>query len=191
MNRIAAFIDAAYLDRLPNRDRAGDIDFRILAARLARGRELLRTYYYDALPYLPANASAGLRRWYDERKDFIDRLSTVPRVLVRLGKTRCYRNDNGKTVYQQKRVDVHYATDLVLLAAKHLVTDVAIIAGDSDLIPAVSAAKEEGVVVHLFYGSGADGDLITACDERVPLSDSFMESIAFRTDSRRRPSTPA
>ena len=40
----------------------------------------------------------------------------------------------------------------VLAAAKKSITDAAILAGDSDFLPAIEAAKPEGVVIHLFHG---------------------------------------
>ena len=52
MNRIGIFIDGAYLQRVL-KDEFGStkIDFNLLAQKMAGGKEILRTYYYDCLPY--------------------------------------------------------------------------------------------------------------------------------------------
>ena len=70
--------------------------------------------------------------------------------------------------------------DLALLAAKHQITDAAIIAGDSDFLPAIVAAKAEGVVIHLFHGQFPHRDLISTCDERVRIDQPFIDSILMR-----------
>ena len=67
--------------------------------------------------------------------------------------------------------------DMALLAAKNQITDAAILAGDSDFLPAIEAAKPEGVVVHLFHGSQPHRDLVTRCDERIRITQEFVDSI--------------
>ena len=62
------------------------------------------------------------------------------------------------------------SVDLATLAAKRLIQEAAIVAGDSDFIPAVEAAKSEGVLIRLFHGQSVHSDLWTAADERVQFS---------------------
>ena len=64
-----------------------------------------------------------------------------------------------------------------MLAAKHLIQEAAIVAGDSDFIPAVEAAKSEGVLIRLFHGQSVHSDLWTVADERVQFSQEFIDSI--------------
>ncbi|MBI5000587.1 MAG: NYN domain-containing protein [Euryarchaeota archaeon] len=56
-----------------------------------------------------------------------------------------------------------------------------IIAGDGDHVPAVKAAKEEGIIVEVYYlPRNAKGDhtisreLYDLCDERVPLTKEIL-----------------
>ena len=52
MGRIAIFIDAAYLQfMLKNEFGTARIDFQKLVTKIADGREILRSYYYDCEPY--------------------------------------------------------------------------------------------------------------------------------------------
>jgi uncharacterized LabA/DUF88 family protein len=62
---------------------------------------------------------------------------------------------DGNPIYAQKRVDIMLGVDLVLLAAKSRIHKAALFTGDSDFIPAIKAAKNEGVNIHLFHGNRA------------------------------------
>jgi uncharacterized LabA/DUF88 family protein len=64
-----------------------------------------------------------------------------------------------------------------LLAAKHQISDAAILAGDSDFLPAIDAAKPEGVVIHLFHGERPHNDLVARSDERTRIDQAFIDSI--------------
>ena len=78
--------------------------------------------------------------------------SSVPdRWPVRLGKLE-QRWEGKRKYYEQKRVDVLLSVDLVRHAAANHIQHAVIVAGDSDFIPAVAAAKESGVTVSLWCG---------------------------------------
>ena len=94
------------------------------------------------------------------------------------------KNDRGEPLFQQKRVDILMGVDLVLLSAKHQITDAAILAGDSDFLPAIGVAKPEGVVVHLFHGHNPHHDLVAGCDERTRISKEFIDSIRMQLASK-------
>ncbi|HVA46481.1 MAG TPA: NYN domain-containing protein [Pirellulales bacterium] len=79
--------------------------------------------------------------------------------------------------FEQKRVDILLGVDLALLAAKHQITDAAILAGDSDFLPAIAAAKPEGVVIHLFHGGSPHRDLMELCDERNRITQEFVDGV--------------
>ena len=66
--------------------------------------------------------------------------------------------------------------DLILLAAKRLISQAFLIAGDSDLIPAINAAKNEGVTVYLVHGSSCHDDLLDEADERIRITQSLIGS---------------
>jgi uncharacterized LabA/DUF88 family protein len=105
---------------------------------------------------------------------------STPRFQVRLGKL-ARRVDNGQVRYEQKRVDILLAVDLVQLAAKHQITDAAMLAGDSDFLPAIEIAKAEGVVLHLYHGATPHNDLKDCCDERIRIDQTFIDAIRLDT----------
>ena len=179
MGRIGIFIDGAYLNYVLREEfGAPKIDFRRLAQKLAGAREILRTHYYDCPPYQSPRPTTQEAERFGRHQKFVYALEQIPRFQVRLGRLE-FRglNDQGKPLFQQKRVDILLGVDLVLLAAKHQITDAAILAGDSDFLPAVEAVKPEGVVVHLFHGSSPHRDLVSHCDERIRIDQDFIDFV--------------
>ncbi len=179
MGRIAIFIDAAYLQRtLKNEFTSARIDFEKLVKEMAGGREILRSYYYDCEPYQSNPPTTEEKERFGRVQRFHYALDKIPRFQVRLGKL-AFRglDENGKSIFQQKRVDIQMGVDLVLLAAKHQISDAVILAGDSDFLPAIGAAKPEGVVIHLFHGNRPHADLVAKCDERTIIYQDFIDSI--------------
>jgi uncharacterized LabA/DUF88 family protein len=179
MGRIAIFIDAAYLQfTLRQEFGSPKIDFQKLVDRIAGGREVLRSYYYDCEPYQSDPPTQQERERFSKVQRFHYSLDRLPRFQVRLGKLAFRGHDTeGKPIYQQKRVDIQMGVDLVLLSAKHQISDAAILAGDSDFLPAIDAAKPEGVVIHLFHGEHPHNDLVARSDERTRIDRAFIDSI--------------
>jgi uncharacterized LabA/DUF88 family protein len=54
-----------------------------------------------------------------------------------------------------------------------------LIAGDSDFIPAIRAAKNEGVLIHLFHGATPHQKLIEISDERTRLTSDFISDLRW------------
>ena len=179
MGRIAIFIDAAYLQfTLMDEFRSPRIDFEKLVNEMAGGREILRSYYYDCEPYQSDPPTPKEKERFGRVQRFHYALDKIPRFQVRLGKLALRGFDgSGKPIFQQKRVDIQMGVDLVLLAAKHQISDAVILAGDSDFLPAIDAAKPEGVVIHLFHGDRPHADLVARCDERTRIDQAFVDSI--------------
>lgn len=78
--------------------------------------------------------------------------------------------------------------DFALLSGKRQIAHAAVIAGDSDFIPAFEAARSEGISVWLFHGprrSRATGqstyaeELWLAADERFELDQALMNRVAM------------
>jgi len=172
---VVVLIDGGYLDNLLLYQYGGlKIDFAKLSVRLAVPHEHLRTYYYNCLPFVGSNpAPADMARLEHARK-FFGVLTRLERFEVREGKLKM--RPGGPV---QKQVDMLFGVDLVRLASKHLITHATLLTADSDFIPAVNFAKEDGVVVKLAYFADAmpAGDLLDAVDERLLLTKGDMESI--------------
>lgn len=181
MSRIAAFIDGAYLDYvLRDEFRGVSIDYGKLSRALSCGIQQLRTYYYHCSPYQSPRPTEEERERFASREKFFYALSQIARFEVRKGKLEFRGLDaNGQKIFEQKRVDILLGVDLVSLASKGQITDAAIVAGDSDFLPAIEVAKAEGIVIHLFHGIAArpHGDLYTIADERYPITTDFIDSM--------------
>ena len=102
----------------------------------------------------------------------------LPRFEVRLGRLQRREDSQGRPFYQQKRVDILLGIDMVQLAAKGHIREAVLLAGDSDFIPAVTAAKSEGVIVSLFHGTGCHRDLMREVDERRRFDQALIDSVA-------------
>ncbi len=178
MTRVAIFIDGAYLEHvLKDEFNEARIDFQALSERMAGTSDILRTYYYHCPSYQSDPPTEEERIRYSGRRKFFDALDRLPRYKVRLGRLARRIDQRGRPRFEQKRVDILLGVDMVQLAAKQAIQEAVLVAGDSDFIPAVTAAQSEGVVLRLFHGMRPHNDLWQECDERTRLTDEFIESI--------------
>lgn len=178
-NRLAIFIDGGYFD-VTNRDECGGckIDYGKLATKVAGGIDILRTYYYNCLPYQTDHPTDDEGKRFSQAQKFHAALRALPRFEVREGMLLFRGLDNkGQPIYVQKGIDLQIGVDLVLLSAKQQISHAVIIAGDSDLIPAIAVAKNEGVLIHLFHGKAPHRKLVEIADERTQFSADFMKDI--------------
>ena len=85
---------------------------------------MLRTYYYNCMPYKSKFPTAAESNRYAKAQKFMDYLENLDRYSVRLGKL-AYRGTNadGTPILQQKRVDILLACDLVLLSANNALAE--------------------------------------------------------------------
>lgn len=181
MGRIAIFIDCGYLDKVLEAEfNFARIDFLKLSRNIALNQEHLRTYYYHCLPYQSSPPKADESERFSRAQSFFYSLDRLPRFYVRQGRLafRGFYSD-GKPIFEQKKVDVLFSVDLVLLSVKRQITEAALIAGDSDLLPAVEVAKQEGVLIKLYHGNinRPHTDLYNSVDERFCFDKEFIESI--------------
>ena len=181
MARIAIFIDGAYIGFLMKAEfNPAKVDYKTLAEKMADGVDILRTYYYDCPPFQSSNPTKEERERFSRAQSFFTALDRLPRYEVRLGRlARRGLNERGQPNFEQKRVDIMLGVDLALLCGKGQITHAAILAGDSDFIPAVIAAKNEGVLVRLYHGSNFHKDLWDCVDERVPITKAFVDAITL------------
>ena len=194
MGRLAIFLDGGYVSSIM---RSANVraDFAKLSTeisaeidrRTTEPVELLRTNYYDCLPYQGPQPSKEEAERYGKAQQFHSVLNRLPRFEVRLGRLE-YRGQSasGDPIFQQKRVDLMLGLDVATLASKNQINHAAILAGDSDFLPAVVLAKQEGVCVWLVHGPGKGGssrstyhqELWDAVDERIELAGPFLKRIA-------------
>jgi len=175
---LAVFIDGGYIDKVLQEEFDGcRVDYGLLARLLAGDTEVLRTYYYSSPPHLSHPASEEERARQAGSDSFFRALSRLPRFEVRLGKCERRYDVNGEVYYEQKRVDVLMAVDMVLLATKHRIERAVLLTGDSDLIPAIEVVRNEGVLVHLYHGGRPHNELWNASDDRTQLTTDMIEQV--------------
>ena len=193
MAKLSIFIDGNYLEQVA-RSYNVRVDFRKLAPEISRTvasktlepLDLLRTYYYDCLPYQSNPPTEAESQRFAGKSSFFQRLRTFDRFEVREGRL-AYRglDSRGQPIFQQKRTDLLLGLDFAMMSAKRQISHAAVVAGDSDFLPAFKAAKQEGVSVWLFHGPGRStgrdssyaDELWQAADERYELTAQFLERI--------------
>ena len=196
MARLAIFIDGAYLDHIARPFSINRLDYGKIAEEIRsvvdnNTREpvdLLRTLYYTCPPYRSAPPTDDEERRYSGYSRFRDALSYLPRFQLREGRLarRGYKSD-GTPNLVQKRVDLLLGLDVALYSGKQHVSHIALVAGDSDFIPAVAVAKAEGVSTWLFHGpdrtTSQQGtyhrDLWNVSDERREITQGFLAQCAM------------
>lgn len=180
--RIAIFIDGGYFD-VTNHDECGGlkVDYAKFATKMAGGIDILRTYYYNCLPYQSTLPTTEESARFSQAEKFHFALRSLSRFEVREGML-VFRgiNKKGDPIYVQKGIDIQLGVDLVLLSAKQQISHAVIVAGDSDLIPAICVAKNEGVLIHLFHGSAPHRKLIEVADERTQITSTFLSDILLK-----------
>ena len=177
-NRVAIFIDGAYLDNvLRSEFQNARIDYQALPKAVAGESDILRTYYYHCPVHQGDPPTSEESARYSSQRRVFTSLERLPRYMVRLGRLALRYDQSGQRRFEQKRVDILLGVDLVQLAAKQNIQEAIIVAGDSDFIPAVTAAKSEGVLVKLFHGERPHNDLWQEADERVQFDQTFIDSI--------------
>jgi len=150
VDRFALLVDAGYLFAAGSEAAFGSIvprreirlaeptravrDLHQRAAQVCGDMQLLRVYWYDAMP----GPALSLEQ---------SELALQPGVKLRLG----VLNNVG----QQKGVDSLIVTDLIDLARNRAVADAVLISGDEDVRVGVQIAQSYGLRVHLWAAGDA------------------------------------
>ncbi len=182
--RAAIFIDGAYLDFvLRDEFQSISIDYQAFSALVSGDADILRTYYYHCASYQSNPPTDEERARYSSQRSFFASLEKLPRYTVKLGRLAVRYDRQGNRRFEQKQVDILLGVDLVQLAAKQNIQEAILVAGDSDFIPAIRAAKAEGVLVKLFHGAYPHNELWQEADERFridrPLIDAIKRQVPF------------
>jgi len=144
-DRVMVFIDGANLYNCMkeslNINRNVKVD--VFSAKLANGRDLVRTYYYNS-PAPPSADQAGFQRYWAK-------LNWLNNVRPRLGRIiprtidvqcpECHKSFQYKT-HIQKGVDTRIVVDVISLAQSNAYDTGIIVSGDSDLAEAIEWVRE-------------------------------------------------
>jgi uncharacterized LabA/DUF88 family protein len=182
--RTALFLDAGYFDKLCQDAFATvsggkkvplALDYKRLPDVLA-GERPWRTYYYYCMPWVSEPPLPAEHAVFQGKQRFVDFLAGQKRWVMRQGVLE--RRGQKDFWYEQKRVDVMLAIDLMRLASLKEIQQAVLVAGDSDFVPLVEAVQAEGVPVRLRYCPGtAHADLMAACQSSLALSRTELEPV--------------
>ena len=169
--RAAIFIDGGYILKQAKYHRVEPdytklSNYFLKALRESVPLDLMRCYFYYCPPWISEQPTEDENRRLEVYEAFVEDLEGLDRWAVRQGKLE--KRFDGKTEYfEQKRVDVLLSCDLVRHAAAGHIQHAVLVAGDSDFIPAVEAAKDSGVTITLFAGNvnTVHNDLVVLADE--------------------------
>ncbi|WP_423792146.1 NYN domain-containing protein [Methanocaldococcus indicus] len=121
--------------------------------------EIFRIYVYLSEPLREAKCGKEIycieqdehgRNLYLETINFINDLKAEDYVLIRKGKT-VFRgfNRNNKPIFIQKQVDLLIGLDMYKLSSDKIVDRIILLSLDTDLIPAIKVARDNGVQIVL------------------------------------------
>jgi len=82
----------------------------------------------------------------------------------------------SKVIFKQKMVDVLLSVDLVRLSWSKQIQAAILVAGDSDYVPAVEAARDAGVLVILYYKKPVHNELLEVVDEHYEITDGLIKN---------------
>ena len=189
--RLAILIDGGYLIAIAKKARIW-VDYQKLSQEIASAVDerttepvhLLRTYFYNCLPWQGSPPTDAERERYRKARRFHTGLENLPRYKVREGVLK--KRDDGsesETRFEQKRVDLMLGLDLATLSLKGHIQHAAVISGDNDFVPAFDLARTEGVLLWLFHDrSSTSHELRNAADEHVEIDRDFLKRV--ERDSR-------
>jgi uncharacterized LabA/DUF88 family protein len=144
-DRVMVFIDGANLYSCM-RDHLGmtkNVKVDVFGAKLANGRELVRTYYYNS-PSPPSVEQAGFQKFWSKLGWLDNVRPRLGRIIPKTIDVQC--PDCGKKfIHQthiQKGVDTHIVVDVISLAQSDAYDTGIIVSGDSDLAEAIDWVRE-------------------------------------------------
>lgn len=157
-----------------------------LGEALNREIFLFRIYYYDCYPYIgtiknPFNGVSKESR-ETQRTVFLDTLSRKSHVFFKAGRLSisgwkvkdlnkkvleqtALSGDDMEPQFQQKGIDVQISLDVGQLVHQKSVDSLIFITGDSDFVPIMNHARQQGVLVYLCHlGRPLSQELLAAND---------------------------
>ena len=140
------------------------IDFKKLLKFLAKDRELVKAYYYNALLDKSQNSET-----YKKQMVFFDELREVGiEVILCSGKAKAGRNIKGD--------DVNLAVDMLINAFKNSYDTAILVSGDGDFLPLVKAVKDEfrKKVENAIFVVNQSHDLTVLCKPNIIYMDNFI-----------------
>ena len=147
------------------------MNFHAFSTKLAKGRTLFRTYYYNVLRDRERNPQA-----YDDQQKFLAALYKTPYMDIRLGGSKM-RGD----VAVEKGIDIMLATDMLRFAWNDLYDVAVLVSGDGDYAYAVQAVKDLGKYVEVAaFTSNLSYELTQVADDREFFTKTYFSDLWSR-----------
>ncbi len=182
--KVMIYIDGSNVyHSLRTLDRRTELDFQRFSLELAGDRQLVRTYYYNAVVDETKEPET-----YGKQQQFFGMLKGVPYFELRLAKV-VYPSKWPIAQAYEKGVDVHLAIDMVTHAARDNYDVAVLVSADNDFAKAMQAVKDFGknIEVALFGTSLETSQQLREVADKVTVIDpTFLRKVS--TMRRRRQS---
>ncbi|MCH8817638.1 MAG: NYN domain-containing protein [Chloroflexi bacterium] len=157
-----------------------DLHFGKFAEKIAGGRKLVRTYYYNIRQDSERDPNIAT-----EQGKFLQTMYDTPYLEVRMGVSKRH----GETMVE-KGVDVYMATDLVAFAFMDLYDTAIVVSGDGDFFPAIQTAKNQGKHIEVAaFDNNLSSEAANVTDIVIKLNKTYFTGLW--SDRRRRVDGPA
>ena len=152
-----------------------DLNFGKFAEKIAGGRTLVRTYYYNIRQDSERDPNVA-----SEQGKFLQTMYDTPYLEVRMGVSKRH----GETMVE-KGVDVYMATDLVAFAFMDLYDTGIVVSGDGDFFPAIQTAKNQGKHIEVAaFDNNLSAEAANVTDGVIKLNKTYFTGLW--SDRRRR-----
>jgi len=181
--RVIVFIDGSNLYHVLSENCGRhDVQFGKFSEKLANGRDLRRTYYYNIRQTSERYPGTGA-----EQEKFLHALYDTPYLEVRLGISK----QRGEAMVE-KGVDVMIAIDLVKNAYADLYDTAILVSGDGDFFPAIQAVKDLGKHVEVAaFRSNISAEAARAADLHLSLTKTYFTGLWMTRSAAARARTSA
>lgn len=149
------------------------LNFRIedIVSVVENKRIVKDIFYYTAL--LDKKIDEGK---YLSHKKFIDEISKISNLTVRVSELRKVVLNDGVVEYSIKGDDVYLATDLVKGCYEDLYDIAIIVSGDADFIPAIDLVRSKGKkVINAYFPDSSSFRLRKSVDGSVNLKKELIK----------------
>lgn len=153
-------------------------DFSSFAQMLAGKNRVVSTTYY--VGKIRTDGTEKTRRLFDDQQKLLGQLQKH-KVIYTLG----YLMKTGNK-YHEKGVDVHIAVDMLVATYEDLCDRIILVSSDTDLLPAITKAKEKGKVVeYIGFSHKPSVAMVASCSESHLLKKEDLEPLVKRAHGQK------
>ena len=135
-----------------------EFDFSGFIKMLAGNQKIIKASYY--IGRIKTDRTAKTQKLFDNQRKLLAHLKKHD-LTYSLG----YLMKSNET-YHEKGVDVSMAVDILVATYEHLCDRIILVSSDTDLLPAISKAKEKGMLVeYVGFSHKPSLALVARCSE--------------------------